>query len=43
MQTRQVFDGIRYSGGFFAFADYKSGGGGVREQIHILVVLQTYY
>ena len=31
--------GIR---GPFEFADYKSGGGGVQKQIHILVVLITY-
>ena len=27
----------------FEFADYESGGGGVQKQIHILVVLLTYY
>ena len=25
------------------FADYESGGGGVQKQVHILVVLLTYY
>ena len=29
--------------GNFEFADYESGGGGVQKQIHILVVLITYY
>ena len=32
--------GIR---GTFEFADYESRGGGVQKQIHILVVLLTYY
>ena len=27
----------------FEFADYGSGGGGIQKQIHILVVLLTYY
>ena len=32
--------GIR---GTFEFAVYETGGGGVRKQVHILVVLLTYY
>ena len=32
--------GIR---GTFDFADYESGGGGIQTQIHILVILLTYY
>ena len=27
----------------FEFADYESGRGGIQKQVHILVVLLTYY
>ena len=42
MQKWHIFDDTRYSG-TFEFADYESGRGGIQEQIHILVVLLTYY